>query len=296
MEANLVLGAAQAVGIGALVVIVFSGLSCLGIVLIRKYVGVEKLRQYNDTAGNIFQVVGTFYAVLLGLIVVDAMSTMSEMRTTLDNEADAAANIFILSRGLPSETRIAVQDIAVKYVDAVIDEEWDAMRDKKMSTKAAGCIFNMWTTLIAFQPTDPNMQAIRQKCFEEMSDLGDNRRKRVISALHGVSPVLWTSLIVGAFLTVSFMYFFGVHSLRGHLLMTGIVAASISMNVYLVYLFGYPFSGAYRLQPEGFMADRAMFSLVKTGNLVETLQKTQGRFLDLRKLHEDVFRDAKAKP
>jgi len=214
----------------------------------------------------------------------------------VDNEADAVANIFILAKGLPSETRTKIQDIAVNYVDAVIDEEWDAMRDKKMSTKAAANMFNMWTTLTEFQPTDPNMQAVRQKCIEEMSELGDNRRKRVVSALHGVSPVLWTALGMGAILTVSFMYFFGVHSLRGHLLMTGIVAASISMNVYLVYLFGYPFSGAYRLQPEGFMADRAIFSLVKTGDVAKTLQETQGKYLDLRRLHEDVFRNYKKAP
>lgn len=278
----------QTLIIGTLVVSLFSGLSCLGIVLIRKYVGVEKLREFNDTAGNIFQVVGTFYAVLLGLIVVDAMGNMTEMRMTVDSEADAAANIFILAQGLPSETKAKFQSIAINYVDAVIDEEWNAMREKKMSTKAAASAFALWSAITEFQPTDPNMQAVRQNCLEEMSQLGDNRRKRIVSSLHGVSPVLWTALIIGAFLTVSFMYFFGVKSLRGQLLMTAIVAASISMNVYLVYLFGYPFSGAYRLQPEGFLAARAIFALTKTGNVAEVLQKTQGKYLDLRKLHDDV--------
>lgn len=296
MEEAIIVGAVQAVVLGAIVVIVFSGLSCFGIMLVHKYVGVENLRQFNDTAGNIFQVVGTFYAVLLGLIVVDAMSTMTEMRMVVDNEADACANIFILAQGLPSETRVKIQDIADQYVDAVLDEEWDAMRDKKMSTRAAACTFSMWNALTEFQPTDPNMQAVRQKCLEEMSDLGDNRRKRVVASLHGVSPVLWTALVIGAFLTVSFMLFFGVQSLKGHLVMTAIVAASISMNVYLVYIFGYPFSGAYRLQPEGFMADRAIFSLVKTGDVAKALEKSQGRFLDLRKLHKDEFRNFKMPP
>lgn len=285
----------QTLLIGTLVVFLFSGFSCLGIVLVRKYVGVEKLREFNDTSGNIFQVVGTFYAVLLGLIVVDAMGTMTEMRMTVDSEADAAANIFILAQGLPSETRTKLQDIAINYVDAIIDEEWDAMREKKMSTKAAANAFALWTAITDFQPTDPNMQAVRQICLEEMSQLGDNRRKRIVSSLHGVSPVLWTALIIGAFLTVSFMYFFGVNSLRGQLLMTAIVAASISMNVYLVYLFGYPFSGAYRLQPEGFLAARTIFAVVRSGNVAEVLQKTQGKYLDLRKLHQE-FRHANQKP
>ncbi len=60
--------------LGFLVMFVASVLAVSGMLVVRRLVGVETLKSFNEVAGNSFQVVGTFYAVLLGLIVVDAMT------------------------------------------------------------------------------------------------------------------------------------------------------------------------------------------------------------------------------
>ncbi|MBZ0185004.1 MAG: hypothetical protein K8F91_02040, partial [Candidatus Obscuribacterales bacterium] len=69
------------------------------------------------------------------------------------------------------------------------------------------------------------------------------------------------------------------------LFMAALVGSSVSLNIYLVYLFGYPFSGSYCLPPESFVADRIIFKLRKQGLLnkfeedeidLEELRKKQG--------------------
>lgn len=254
-----------AIAIGILIIVLsffLAGMGCLGI---RKLIGVETLKTYNNVAGNMFQVVGTLYAVLLGLIVVDAMNSMNELRVTIESEANSIVNIYILASGLPSQSKLKVQSIASNYVNTVVEEEWQSMQTCSFSRKATIAANSLWTELISCTPENDSQQEIRSLALEEMSVFGDSRRKRLVSSAHGVSSILWMVLITGALFTIFFTYFFGLEKTSGQIIMTGIVAASVSLNIYLVYLFGYPFSGVYRLEPEGFIAARAIFTYRKQG-------------------------------
>ena len=47
-------------------------LSCLGQIAFRKLLGSQRLSSCHEVGGYYFSVVGTFYAVLVGLIIFDA--------------------------------------------------------------------------------------------------------------------------------------------------------------------------------------------------------------------------------
>lgn len=250
---------------GFVVVSIASLLSIGGMLIVRRKVGTEMLSSFNDVGGNAFQVVGTFYAVLLGLIVVDAMSSMTDLRVTVDQEANAVGDTFILARGLPEKERTRIRGLCIKYVDTVLDEEWQAMRQGMVSRDAIVCVSDLWDTIIDFKPTDDAEGDIRQMCLSNMAELGDNRRARLIASQHGVAPEIWAVLIIGAMLTIAFSYFLSLHSLIAQILMTIIIATTLSLNVYLVYLFGYPLSGPYSIAPEGFLVDRMIFEMETNG-------------------------------
>lgn len=268
--------------IGAIVVIVSSAIAATGAILVRKWVAAPSRESVNNIGGSLFQVIGTLYAVLLGLIVVDTMNAMAEVRVTVEQEANAVANIFILADGLPSQTGERVKKLASNYVDIVIDEEWPAMSRCQVSKKAAIIVDQLWRQTIGCKPEDDCQTDIRSQILSQMENFGDCRRKRLLSSMHGVSPVLWAVLIAGGITTIAFTYLFAVESLTIQLIMTGVVAASVSLNIYLVFLFGYPFSGAYSLQPEGFMADRIIFKIRESG----LLEKFQSDEIDLNQLRE----------
>ncbi len=259
--------------LGFLVMFAVSAVAVGGMLVIRRLVGVETLKSFNEVAGNSFQVVGTFYAVLLGLIVVDAMTNMADLRGIIEHEANAVADVYILSRGLPEPEQKKIRALAVSYVDTVIDDEWEAMKKGQISTKAIGHVSGLWNVLIDFKPTADDQKDIRQMSLDRVSELGDSRRARLIASAHGVSTELWTVLLIGGVLTLSFSYFLGLSSVVGQALMTVVIASTLALNVYLVFLFGYPFSGAYCVQPDGFVVDRVMFKLRESGknNLPETV-------------------------
>ncbi len=266
--------------VGFLVMAATSVLAVCGMLAVRRIVGVEKLKSFNEVAGNSFQVVGTFYAVLLGLIVVDAMTHMSDLRSVVEQEANAVADIYILSRGMPEPQQKKVQELTTGYVDTVIDEEWPAMREARVSTKAIVQVNELWNTIIDFKPAADDQKDIRQMCLERVSELGDSRRSRLITSSHGVSTELWTVLIIGGILTLGFSYFLGLSSVVGQALMTVVIASTLALNVYLVFLFGYPFSGPYCVEPDGFLVDRLIFRLRGGGK--ESLPS--GKSIDPREL------------
>lgn len=265
--------------IGLLVMLATSVLAVAGLYVVRRIVGIEKLKTFNEVAGNSFQVVGTFYAVLLGLIVVDAMTDMSDLRAVIEREANAVADIHILSRGMPEPEKTKIRELTVAYVDAVIDDEWDAMKQSQVSVKAISSMNQLWNTIIDCKPATDDQRDIRQMSLDRISEAGDNRRERLITSAHGVSAELWTVLMIGGLLTLGFSYFLGLTSFIGQALMTVVIASTLALNVYLVFLFGYPFSGAYCLEPDGFIVDRVIFKMKDGGMDSEKLKNIDPRLI-----------------
>ena len=85
----------------ALLVIVFSCvLSVGGMLVVRRRVPYETLASYHEVAGYLLSIIGTLYAVLLGFVVVDAMTKVQEARITVEQEANAVANVFLAADGV----------------------------------------------------------------------------------------------------------------------------------------------------------------------------------------------------
>ena len=51
-------------------------------ILVKRYLGTDTIRKCHEVGGNYLAMVGTFYAVLLGLIVIDAMTRFQQAEKT----------------------------------------------------------------------------------------------------------------------------------------------------------------------------------------------------------------------
>ena len=61
------------------------------------------LEKCSGLIGNLLAIVGTFFGVLLGLIVVDSLSKCERMVDTVRAESNCLADIFLLSERLPRQ-------------------------------------------------------------------------------------------------------------------------------------------------------------------------------------------------
>lgn len=57
--------------VGAALIIGLAFLSVAGLLAVRRYIHLDNLRKCHEVGGYLLSVVGTMYAVLLGLVVVD---------------------------------------------------------------------------------------------------------------------------------------------------------------------------------------------------------------------------------
>lgn len=243
--------------IGFLVVVGGTVGSVLGMLAVRKLFHITKLESNHEVAGYLLSVIGTLYAVLLGLIVVDVQSKYQQAQLMAETEANAAADLFLLSQALASPIRDRLTINISQYVDVVLEQEWGHDVPKTSFTEGSVVpLRKVWQTLGSYEPVSNREQACYSTMLTTLGQLADARRYRVVSTRGGISQILWGVLIAGGVCTVLFTYFFGVENLAAHIAMTTLVSLCLSLNVMLVVLFSNPYRGDLKIHPDGFRYDQ----------------------------------------
>jgi hypothetical protein len=251
---------------GFLVLFITTVLAVVGMLLVRRFVGISNLASYHEVAGYLLSVVGTLYAVLLGFVVVDAMQHVQDLRNLVDQEASSLCNIYLCANGLPEKPRTELRKNCIDYADSVINDEWHAMEKGQYSVRSFTVVWKIWKQISTYVPEGEAQQTLHQQLVSEVCSMTQNRRMRITSSAHGIAPLMWTVLIVGGVFTLLFTYFFAVESVRAQVIMTVLVALTLSLNIYLVFIFGSPFTGDFGVKPDSFRLDQMIFKYFDAGS------------------------------
>jgi hypothetical protein len=244
---------------GSILIALFVICGQIGFILCCRLLKQDSLKQFHDVAGNMFGVCGTLYAVLLGLLVVDAMQTFQSARRTAEKEADALATIFILAERLPQEKMLKVQALSKSYATRVVDIEWPMMNHGLMDPKSRNLSLQLLREINDFEPKTESQKTIYAQLVQEVLDMREHRRDRSSMVSHSIAAVEWVVLGVGAIITVVFTYFFRLQSLRVQQAMIGMISLIIALNIYLMVLFGYPYSGDLHVNADRFRMNLKLF-------------------------------------
>lgn len=234
-------------------------LALVVVALARRLFSPDSMRQGHDATGNLLAIVGTLYAVLLGLIVVDAMARFERAMEVVQLESNCLADVFLMAERLPEPQRSRVQEHCRIYAEQVVNLEWPAMERAKMSVEARRTALFLAQSLNDFEPESEAHKTIYPFMLEKLSELWDRRRDRGGTALYGIPVVEWVALILGAVVTVFFAGLFSVGNVRLQMVITTLTALVIGLNLYLVCLFGYPFTGELSVSSRPFAVDIDVF-------------------------------------
>ena len=108
--------------IGAICLVALAGLE-----LVQRLVPASSRRQHNDVAGFIYAALGVIYALLLALVVIAVWEEYGASRETVEQEANAAADIFWLADRLPAPRGTHIQELVRSYAQEVVEKEWPLM-------------------------------------------------------------------------------------------------------------------------------------------------------------------------
>jgi hypothetical protein len=247
------MGSVHLVMVGGLFVVAAVLLAMAGLYVVRRVVPHHVLAQHNDVAGFVYATIAVTYAVILGFAVITVWEQFEEASHNADGEANAVADLFRLAAWFPDADRVQVQQSLVDYANSVVDDEWDAMNDGTApSPETAAALDRLWGLYLEAGQGSIEQSNAYDDSLDRLQDLGDARRIRLHESREGIPGIMWVGLIAGAVLTVGFAYGFGVERGQSHALMLAILAASVSLLLFIVWSLNHAFRGDVRIEPEPF--------------------------------------------
>ena len=108
----------------------------------------------NDVSGQVFQLAGVLYAVLVAFVVV--WEQFGDAENATQAEASAIADLLRDSTAIPAAYRPEVQRSLVAYTEDVINDELPRMRRGETIEEESDHTTELWTAFLKVQPESRN--------------------------------------------------------------------------------------------------------------------------------------------
>ena len=228
-------------------------LAAAGTLLTRRWVSVEILKLNNEVAGFIYAVIGVLYAVLLGFTAIIVWEQFDKAQAGVDQEANELADLYRHAQAFPDDTRRTLETQLRAYAKLVVEKEWPAMAERTSSPEAWGVYNQLWRTYQQFQPQNDHERIWYAQSLTRLSQLGDQRRLRLLSSRsEGIPTVMWVALLGAGGVTIGFSFLFGTRSAVAQVLMTSALAMTIAVVLLSIVALEEPFRGITRVDSGAF--------------------------------------------
>ena len=141
------------------------------------------------------------------------------------------------------------------------------MAQGKVSPKAWAILDEIRNDIQRMNPTTDTQQVLYEQGLQQVGDLADARRERLLAAEQGLPAILWVVLIVGGIEVVGFTYLFGLESTTVHVLMVAALTFIIALVLFTVAALDYPFKGDVHIGPDAFEQVLGRFESSKLSDL-----------------------------
>jgi len=229
-----------------------STLSIAGVLVVRHFIPLARLRTHHDVAAPILSAIAAIYAVLLAFVVVTVWQGFDKSNANVQLEANYLADIYRDSEAFSPEFHKQVGDLIREYRQAVVDKEWKTMAQGQMSPEVEKLIKNIWTHYTTYQPKNSTEQSFFDESVRKLNSFRELRRQRLMDSRTGLMPLLWFVLLAGGFSTVFFTFLFGAENLRVQIFMSVLLSVTIALILFAMLQMDFPFTGDVRISPEPF--------------------------------------------
>ncbi|MGH8012248.1 MAG: hypothetical protein ACREQ4_07110 [Candidatus Binataceae bacterium] len=236
-----------------ILIVLITGLACLGLVIFHRLVRLEVRRAHNELAGFMFAAISVTYAVLLAFIAIATWESYTHAEQIVDLEADYVGSIYRDTQGLPPDVGASIRGDARLYIKTVIHDEWPAQQAGQTPTQAWEPLRRLHSVIVTMHPFDIGEAVIQAELLRTLNGLYRARATRLSAAQGHVPEMVWWIVFAGAGVVILFTYLFGFHDFRMHLVMTSAIAISMALVVVLIIALDWPFRGEVSVSPEAFI-------------------------------------------
>jgi hypothetical protein len=228
------------------------GLAIGGMLLVRRSVTLSTLESHNQVAGYIYGVVGVVYAVLLAFIAIVVWQQHTQVQNQVEQEANQLGDLYRNAQVFPEEVRTRLQNQIRAYSRIVVEKEWPAMVNGETSPDAWAAVNQLWRVYQQVEARNEHERIWYAKSLDQLDQLGDYRRLRLLSNRAAVPGLMWGVLLVTGIITIGFSFFFGTQNSSAQALMIAALSATIGFVLFLIWALNHPFVGLVRVEPTPF--------------------------------------------
>ena len=138
------------------------------------------------------------------------------------------------------------------YARAVVDDEWDRMRDGSDSARASRALDEVYVALQSVEPSSPAETGFYDDSVRQLNDALDARRDRLAAADGGLPFEMAGLILFSSFVIVGYAVLVGSPDLWFHVLGPAAIAIIIAFSLVVLLDLSYPFSGDFTVDPEPF--------------------------------------------
>jgi len=239
------------VWLGALILVVLLVVTG-GVYAVQKWSPHHVRGEHNEVAGSVFQVLGGLYGVLLAFVVVNEWQAVQSAANNTFAEANELGALYWNARAMPADVGRELEATTQRYAHVVSATEWPLMAHGGYSVDATNLVYRMRDEINALPTDTPREQTLFGQSLTHINSLESARRQRLSETGNQVPTILWAGLILGAAVTVGFMFLFGLSKSWAHLLIAGPSAVLVVLALALIAMLDQPFTGAVAIQPDAF--------------------------------------------
>ena len=250
---------------GSLLVALFTGVACCGLLVVDRFVHVSLRKAHNDLAGFTIAIVSVLYAVLLAFIAIATWEAFIQASQTVENESGYAGGMYLDTAGLPEAKGQEIRNALAKYVSVVVTVEWPIQRQGNTPDQGWEPLRDLADAIATIHPQTSGQAVIEAELLKSWNELYDARSAR-LSAVQGHIPgIIWCIVFVGAAITTAYTYFFGFENFGMHLAMTATVAATLALVIVMIVALDWPFRGEISVSSEPFIITQQSWAEAPVG-------------------------------
>jgi hypothetical protein len=211
--------------------------------LVRRQARVDYFFIEVERGAGTFAFIGTAYAVLLAFVVLEAFQSFNDAKTGAEQEATTIVQMSRTAEFFPPAESEPVEGVLICYAQAVIHEEWPAMRNGSRSPIVQGWVTRLEEGLQQMHPRTPAQEAAFLQLLEQQDQRTEARRARISEANRALPAPAWFLLGLGAFVTIGFAMFFADR--REHFIvqgsLIGAITALVVSGLLLIWFLDHPY-------------------------------------------------------
>jgi hypothetical protein len=219
---------------------------------------------HNDVLVPMFLTAGVIYAVLLGFLIVGMLDTYEAARNNTSHEASLLVPLYRQSEVMAPEKGAEMRELIRSYAEGVVSG-WARFQQTGLgSVSARVSVDNVIKIYASLRPANKPRELIAAQFLDTLSQLIETRNTRLLQASESMSWVMWCAAIGGAAVLLVMLGTLYMDNVRPHLVMGGLLAATMGSLLYVMVLLSHPFLGPLAITPESFEADTALFNAIDT--------------------------------